>query len=240
MSVLLNSVSAVVTLVENEPESDVILDAKLEDTVVTEPLTPAAVKVLISEALDPNEPLTPAAVNVLISAAFDPNEPLISLAICAELVTTFATFEPKCSFENEPLISEAICAEELTTDPSASPSSVVNLDAKLLETVANDPLTPAAVSVLISEAFDPNEPLIFAAICADELTTEPSASPSSVVSLDAKLEDTLVNEPLIIVLDVLPKVEFHTPVVIVPFELIFRFDPLKVKLPVIAGLCILI
>ena len=181
MSVLLNSVSAVVTLVENEPESDVILDAKLEDTVVTEPLTPAAVKVLISEALDPNEPLTPAAVNVLINEAFAPNEPLISLAICAELVTTFATFEPKCSFENEPLISEAICAEPLINVFPSSVSAVVTLLASEELAAVNDPLTPAAVKVLINEAFDPSEPLI-------------------------------------IVLEVLPNVEFHTPVVTVPTD----------------------
>ena len=149
---LLSSVSAVVTLVLNEPESDVILDAKLEDTVVTEPLIPAAVNVLISEALVPSEPL----------------------------------------------ISLAICADELTTEPSASPSSDVNLEAKLEDTLVNDPLTPAAVNVLINEAFDPNEPLISLAICADELTTEPSASPSSLVSLDAKLELKDVNEPLIL------------------------------------------
>jgi hypothetical protein len=43
-----------------------------------------------------------------------------------------------------------------------------------------------------------NEPLISLAICADELTTEPSASPSSLVILDAKLELTDVNEPLIL------------------------------------------
>ncbi len=157
---LLSSVSAVVTLVLNEPESDVILDAKLEDTLV-------------------NDPLTPTAVNVLISEALVPSEPLISLAICAEL---------------------------LTTDPSASPSSDVNLEAKLEDTLVNDPLTPAAVNVLINEAFDPNEPLISLAICAELLTTEPSASPSSDVNLDAKLELTDVNEPLIFV----PKAELNT------------------------------
>ena len=39
------------------------------DPVATsiEPLIPAAVKVLINEAFEPNEPLTPAAVNVLIN-----------------------------------------------------------------------------------------------------------------------------------------------------------------------------
>ena len=144
---------------------------KDELAAVNEPLTPTAVKLLISEAFEPSEPLTPAAVKVLISEALVPSEPLISAAICAD---------------------------ELTTEPSASPSSDVNLDAKLLETVVNDPLTPAAVNVLINEAFDPNEPLISLAICADELTTEPSASPSSLVSLDAKLELKDVNEPLIL------------------------------------------
>ena len=62
INVLLSSDSAVVTLVLNEPESDVILDAKLEDTVVTEPLMLAAVKVLINEALDPNDPLISLAI----------------------------------------------------------------------------------------------------------------------------------------------------------------------------------
>ena len=227
-----------VTRVENELEAvvkelpvasfRVTRVEKDELAAVNEPLTPTAVKLLISEAFAPNEPLILAAICaelVTTFATFAPKcsfekEPLISLAICAELVTTFATFEPKCSFENEPLISLAICAEELTTDPSASPSSDVNLDAKLLETAVNDPLTPAAVKVLINEALDPNEPLISAAICADELTTEPSASPSSLVILDAKLDDSEVNEPLIKVLDVLPKVESHTPVVTVPTEAI--------------------
>ena len=41
-----------------------------------------------------------------------------------------------------------------------------------------------------------NEPLISLAICADELTTEPSASPSSAVILAAKLCETDVKEPL--------------------------------------------
>ena len=173
--------SSVVTRVEKD-----------ELAVVNEPLIPTAVKLLISEAFAPNEPLISLAICaelVTTFATFAPkcsfeNEPLISLAICAELVTTFATFEPKCSFENEPLISLAICAEELTTDPSASPSSDVNLDAKLLETVVNDPLTLAAVKVLIYEAFVPSEPLI-------------------------------------VVLDAAPNVEFQTPVPIVPTDVIF-------------------
>ena len=76
----------------------------------------------------------------------------------------------------------------------------------------------AAVKVLINEAFEPNEPLISLAIWADELTTEPSASPSSAVNLDAKLLETAVNEPLIVVLDAAPNVEFQTPVVTVPTE----------------------
>ncbi len=59
---------------------------------------------------------------------------------------------------------------------------------------------------LFNEAFDPNEPLISAAICAELLTTEPSASPSSLVILEAKLELTDVNEPLIFV----PKAELNT------------------------------
>ena len=126
----------------------------------------------------------------------------------------------------EPLILLAICADPLIKVLPSSVSAVVTLvendpesdvilDAKLEDTVVTEPLILAAVNVLINEALDPNEPLISAAICADELTTDPSASPSSEVNLDAKLEDTAVNEPLIVVLDVLPKVEFHTPVVTV-------------------------
>ena len=61
-----SSVSAVVTLLASE-----------ELAAVNDPLTPAAVKVLINEAFVPSEPLTPAAVKVLINEAFDPSEPLI-------------------------------------------------------------------------------------------------------------------------------------------------------------------
>ena len=147
---LLSSDSAVVTHVLNDPESDVILDAKLEDTVVTEPLTPAAVKVLISEAFEPSEPL----------------------------------------------ISAAICADELTTEPSASPSSDVNLDAKLEDTLVNDPLTPAAVNVLISEALDPNDPLIFDAICALPLISVLPNSLSAVVILLLNEAEVPAVEPL--------------------------------------------
>jgi hypothetical protein len=58
------------------------------------------------------------------------------------------------------------------------------------------------------------------AICAEELITEPSASASSAVILDAKLELNEVNEPLINVFAVEPNVEFHTPVPIVPTDVI--------------------
>ena len=106
------------------------------------------------------------------------------------------------------VVKELPVASFLVTRVENDPLSVVNelpvasFFVTLVENeelaAVNEPLTPAAVNVLINEAFDPNEPLISLAICADELTTEPSASPSSLVILDAKLELKDVNEPLIL------------------------------------------
>ena len=77
---------------------------------------------------------------------------------------------------------------------------MVILDARLELVLVKEPLIVSLVRVLITAALAPSEPLMSSANCADELTTEPSASASSAVILEARLEDTEVNEPLIVVL----------------------------------------
>ena len=98
----------------------------------------------------PNEPLTVAALNVLITLALAPSEPLMEAA----------SLEP------------------------------------LIETASREPLTVAELKVLIVDALAPSEPLISVDIWAELLTIVFSSSDSAVVTLEEKLAEWAVLEPL--------------------------------------------
>ena len=195
-----SSVSAVVTLLASE-----------ELAAVNDPLTPAAVKVLINEAFVPSEPLTPAAVKVLINEAFDPNEPLI---VVLDVLPKVEFHTPVVTVPTEAIpVADVIlfCAAVPTVPYNVVPLKVVT------SALPNDP-------VLVID------PLI--TLLAPVLTIFPVAVKSSKVTSPLKstvAPITLPNEPVLV-----------ADPLIVPAELIVRFEPLKVRLPVIAGLCILI
>ena len=98
-------------------------------------------------------------------------------------------------FPKEPLI-EAASLEPLIEAASREPLMEAASLEPLIEAASREPLTVAELKVLIVDALAPSEPLISVDIWAELLTIVFSSSDSAVVTLEEKLAEWAVLEPL--------------------------------------------